>query len=125
MTDALRRRLAEVRGRRAEIWAAWLLRLKGFRVLDRRWRGPGGEIDLVARRGSLILFVEVKARNHRADALAAIHPAAPAPITAAASAWLARKTHRTGADPRLRFDVITVRPAHLPRHLADAFRPPS
>jgi putative endonuclease len=58
----MKRQSAERGGRRAESLAAWWLRLKGWRILARRVRTPVGEIDLVARRGRTIAFVEVKAR---------------------------------------------------------------
>ena len=53
---------AEKRGRGAETVAAWWLRLHGWRILARRARVPGGEVDIVARRGRTLAFVEVKAR---------------------------------------------------------------
>ena len=55
--------LNEQRGRRAENIAAMFLRLKGYTILDRRCRTPFGEIDIIARRGKTIVFVEVKARR--------------------------------------------------------------
>ena len=77
------RRLAERRGRRAETLAAWYLRLKGYRILARRYRTPVGEIDLIVRRGRLVAFVEVKRRPTEAEAAEAVtRPAAgasPAP----------------------------------------------
>ncbi len=57
-----RRRQAERLGRVAEAKAAMLLRLKGYRISAQRWKSPAGEIDLIARRGSAVAFVEVKAR---------------------------------------------------------------
>jgi putative endonuclease len=57
-----KRRRAWRRGRLAESMAAFLLRLKGFRILARGYKVPVGEIDIIARRGRLIAFVEVKAR---------------------------------------------------------------
>lgn len=56
------RRHAAGFGRRAEWLAALLLSLKGYRILARNYVVRGGEIDLVARRGSTVIFVEVKAR---------------------------------------------------------------
>jgi putative endonuclease len=56
---------AEKRGRGAETLACWYLRLKGWRILARRARVPGGEVDIVARRGRIVAFVEVKARPTR------------------------------------------------------------
>ncbi len=54
-----RRRQAEQSGRRGERLAAWWLRLKGWTILDRRVRTPAGEVDLIARRGSLVAFVNM------------------------------------------------------------------
>ena len=56
------RQAAEKRGRGAETLACWYLRLHGWRILARRARVPGGEVDIVARRGRTLAFVEVKAR---------------------------------------------------------------
>ena len=56
------RRQARARGRLAEAAAALLLRLKGYRILERNWRSPAGEIDIVARRRHTLAFIEVKHR---------------------------------------------------------------
>ena len=71
-----RRQGAERLGRRAESIAAWYLRLKGYRILARRYRTPLGEIDLVAKRGQTLAFVEVKARTsqEQGSALETITP---------------------------------------------------
>ena len=63
-----RRVAAEQRGRGAERIAAWWLRLRGWRILAQRARVPGGEVDLIARRGRIVAFVEVKARRRDASA---------------------------------------------------------
>ena len=78
------RQSAERAGRLAETVCALLLRLKGYAVLDRRYRAPGGEIDIVARRGNTVAFVEIKMRRTLADALEALGPAQRARIAAAA-----------------------------------------
>jgi putative endonuclease len=57
------KRQADKRGRRAEFWAACVLRLKGYRILRRNYRVAVGEIDLIARRGRVLAFVEVKYRG--------------------------------------------------------------
>lgn len=116
MTD---RAAAEARGRRAESLAAWALRLKGWRILARRARTPLGELDLVARRGGLVIFVEVKARATGDDALAAIDPSKQARLVRAARAFLARRPDL--ATCRLRFDAIAVESGAWPRHIAGAF----
>ncbi len=58
----MNREAAEKRGRGAETLACWWLRFHGWRILARRARVPGGEVDIIARRGKVLAFVEVKAR---------------------------------------------------------------
>ncbi|MCC7272645.1 MAG: YraN family protein [Alphaproteobacteria bacterium] len=118
---APRRAAAERLGRRAEAWAGWLLRLKGYRVLERRWRGPVGEIDLVARRGSTLAVIEVKARPLAVAAAAAVDGRARRRLARAAAAFLAGRPDLAGLA--VRFDVVLVVPGRLPRHLVDAWRP--
>src|SRR5262249_45657019 len=76
-------------GLSGETRAAGLLLAKGFRIAARRWRSPVGEIDLVARRGRLLVFVEVKARVRLDDAAEAVTERQKRRIAAAAAAWLA------------------------------------
>jgi putative endonuclease len=114
------RRGRERAGRFAELLAAWLLRARGFRVLARRYATPVGEIDLVARRDKLLVFIEVKRRATRDDALIALQPQQQARIARAAEAFLQR--HREFAAHDLRFDLVAVVPWRLPHHLVDAWR---
>jgi putative endonuclease len=114
------RRRAEALGLSAETVAAWFLRLRAHRILDRRFRSHCGEIDIVARRGRTLVFVEVKARASFEAALDAVTPRSRARILAAADLWVARRPRYADFDRR--FDVVLVRPWRLPRHLADAFR---
>ncbi|MGH2342690.1 YraN family protein [Segnochrobactraceae bacterium EtOH-i3] len=106
-------------GLRAETRAAWWLRLKGYRILARRARFSRGEIDLIARRGSTIAIVEVKARASVAAAIEAVTPAARRRIVAAAGQWLARNPAFAGCG--VRFDIIALAPRRLPVHIASAF----
>jgi putative endonuclease len=106
-------------GLSAETRAAALLLAKGYRIVARRWRSPVGEIDLVARRGRVLVFVEVKARVSFDDAAEAVTPRQQRRITAAAAAWLASHPH--DADRDIRFDVVLVAPWRIPRHLPAAF----
>ncbi|MCW5696986.1 MAG: YraN family protein [Bauldia sp.] len=110
---------AERRGRSAETLAAAFLRAKGYRILARRFRVPVGEVDLVAKRGRTLAFVEVKARRTGDAGLEAISPQGRARIARAAEAYLAR--YPAAAALTLRFDVIVVAPWRLPRHLVGAF----
>ncbi|MBP0577747.1 YraN family protein [Labrys sp. LIt4] len=115
----LERQAAFRAGLNAETRAGWLLRLKGYRLLARRFKVPGGEIDLIARRGGTLVFVEVKARAEVAVALEAITPGQQRRIATAARAWLAR--HPDHAALTQRFDAVFVTPWHWPRHQPNWF----
>ena len=113
------RRKAERGGRRAERLAAWWLRLKGWRILAMRARTPVGEVDLIARRGRILAFIEVKARASLDDAAYAVTPRQQRRIIDAAQGWL--MAHPEHADFELRFDAVLIAPRRLPRHLLAAF----
>ena len=115
-----RRTAAQRRGRRAEWLAAWRLRLKGFRIVARNLRTPVGEIDLVARRFDLVVFVEVKAREDEAAAAESLGPRQRARIGRAAAYFLARRPDLAAC--RIRFDVMLFASGQLPRHVIDAWR---
>jgi putative endonuclease len=112
------RRRAETWGRRAEEVAAWWLRLKGYRILAKRVRTPFGEVDLVIRRGSTLVFVEVKARLDAASAAAAITPVNQRRVLRASNALLARFGKGCAA---VRIDVVLISPWRLPRHIVGAW----
>jgi putative endonuclease len=118
MPDPLRRS-AERRGRRSELLAAAYLMAKGYRLVQRRFRTPVGEIDLIMRRGRTIVFVEVKQRPSEAAALEAVTAKGRERVARAARYWLAGRPAAAGLD--YRFDVVAVLPVRLPRHLAGAF----
>ena len=113
------RRAAHARGLVAEGMAAWLLRFKGYRVLATRYRTPLGEIDIVARRGNVLAFVEVKARTNLEAGLEAIAAEGYRRIEAAADLYLSR--HPQFANFTLRFDLVVVRPRRWPHHIENAF----
>ena len=106
-------------GLSAESRGAAFLIAKGFRILARRWRSPVGEIDIVARRYHLLIFVEVKARERLDDAAWSVTERQRARIVAAAEAWLARYPDERIRD--IRFDVILVAPGRIPQHIPAAF----
>lgn len=98
--------------------AAWLI-AKGFRIVARRWKSPLGEIDIVARRRQLLIFVEVKARASLDDAAESVTPRQRRRIAAAAEAWLALNPDDSVRD--IRFDAMLIAPGKLPRHIPAAF----
>jgi putative endonuclease len=113
------RQVAFRTGLSAESRAAALLIAKGFRILARRWRSPVGEIDIVARRRKVLLFVEVKARERLDDAAWSVTERQRSRIVAAAEAWLA--AHGSDGIEDIRFDAILVAPGRMPRHIVSAF----
>ena len=113
------RQIAFALGLSAESRAAALLIAKGFRILARRFKSPVGEIDIVARRRQLLVFVEVKARADLDEAAWSVTPRQQQRIAAAAEAWLAGNLDESIRD--IRFDAILVAPGKLPRHIPAAF----
>jgi len=103
-----KKRVAFFRGHSAERLAAFALMLKGFRIVARRYRTRLGEIDLIARRGDLILIVEVKARSSVEAAQLAVTSSAMRRIEGA-------------ADMSLRFDLVAVLPRRWPKHVPAFF----
>lgn len=111
---------ADRAGRRAELWAAWLLRLKAYRIVARNYKCRLGEVDIIARRGRVLVFVEVKYRHHRDTAKAAVTPHQWGRIARAAQDFTAR--HRALRGLVWRFDLVACAPRTWPRHIADCWR---
>lgn len=118
-----RKRAAERRGRWAELLAEFALRLKGYRILDRRYRTRLGEIDLVVKRGEIIAFVEVKARTDRRAAIDSVPAATQHRIRAASDLWIGRMLaqRRPITHCSYRYDIVAVEPKRWPAHFPDAF----
>jgi putative endonuclease len=110
---------SERRGRLAESLALWSLRLKGYRLLARRYKSPQGEVDLIMRKGDVTAFIEVKARESENLALESVTERQARRISAAARFWMARD--RKANLGICRFDIVTVRPYHWPQHIENAF----
>ena len=106
-------------GLSAESRAAAYLMAKGYRILAKRFRTPHGEIELVARKRNLLVFVEVKARASLDEAAYAVTPRQQQRIINAAQGWL--MAHPEHAEFDMRFDAMLIAPRHLPRHLLAAF----
>ncbi len=117
MKDRQRR---EEQGRRGEVLAAWYLRLMGWRILARRVKTPRGEIDLIARRGRTIAFVEVKWRRRAEDLDQAIDEYRLRRVAAAAEAVAARFVPAGNIQ---RIDVLLLAPGRWPRHIVNAWQP--
>jgi putative endonuclease len=112
------RRAAERSGRRAEWRAAWWLRLHGWRILAMRARTPAGEVDLVARRGRILAFVEVKARADEVAAAEALDDWRLRRVARAAEALIPRYAR---AGDTIRIDALFMIPGRWPRYLTNVW----
>ena len=114
------REAAERQGRRGEGFAAWWLRLRGWRIVARRVKTPRGEVDLIARRGRTVLFCEVKWRSTVLERDRAIDDFRLRRVAAAVEA-IAHRYLRDGDNPRI--DVLLLAPRRWPRHIVNAWQP--
>ncbi len=116
------RQAAERAGRRAESWAALYLRLKGYRILEMRYKTKYGEVDIVAMRGKAVVFIEVKQRKTLAATIGSVGYQAEQRIMDAAEVFLTRFSKTLAQDYAIRFDVIYVIGRWKIHHMRDAFR---
>lgn len=127
MNDVRRqkKRKAYFWGQGAEWLSVLLLMVKGYRVLARRFKCKVGEIDLIARKGKLICFIEVKARKTKQEALEAVSFRQQQRIIRAAEWYLTKNCSgikESFQGTSYRFDIITVEPWRLPTHVKDAWQ---
>ncbi|CAH0496525.1 YraN family protein [Novosphingobium sp. CECT 9465] len=111
---------AERRGRKGEALAAWWLRLAGWRILARRVKLAVGEVDIVARRGRTVAFIEVKWRRDAAGLAGAIDAYRLRRVARAAEAIAPKFVHH---GDTMRIDVILIAPRCWPRRIANAWQP--
>ncbi len=106
-------------GAQSEEKACGFLRDHGYRIIGRNWRTRSGEIDIIARDGDIVVFVEVKARTSDGfgGAEGAVNHAKQQRVIAAAQAFI----EQTQCELPTRFDVVAIRPGSV-RHYEDAFR---
>ncbi|MCC9621137.1 YraN family protein [Thalassospira sp. MA62] len=117
-SDTTRRKRAERAGRRAETICGIWLRLKGYQILATRHKSPLGEIDIIARRGNILIAVEVKNRSDRATALYAVTPKQQNRIARSLGAYAVHIGH-TGD---LRLDLMIIRHWGRIEHLRNAWQ---
>ena len=118
--------MSTAKGQEGEERASRYLRRRGYRVVDRNVRAGRGELDIVARKGDLLVFVEVKSYPNREQGLLAVHEDKCDRLRSAASAYRGR--HAELATLQCRFDLIILTPSGgmspFPKveHLQDVFR---
>jgi putative endonuclease len=113
-------------GQRGEQRAAWFYRLRGYRIVARNVRLRGGEIDLIVRRGGLLVFVEVKARQSIAAGYGvdAVNRRKKLQLISLADQYLAQHPH----EGEVRHDILSLfwnGWRFIVTHFPDAFRPVS
>jgi len=106
-------------GRRAEVWAALVLLLRGYRILGFRLRTRQGEIDLLALKGGVLAVVEVKSRLTAQAALEAVKPDQRDRLRRAGAQLMQNRPSLKGCT--LRLDLMVVSPGRWPRHIPDAW----
>jgi putative endonuclease len=117
--DFASRQRAEQRGHKGETMAVWWLRLKGYRIIARRFKTKLGEVDIIARRRDVVAMVEVKARATLLEAMDAVDHSTMRRIEAAGDLWLAKQ--RDHARLNIRYDLIAILPRKLPVHVESLF----
>ncbi len=109
-------------GRDGEEQVIRYLRRIGYRIIDRNFRCSYGEIDIVAREGATLVFVEVRTRSSAAwgSALETVGSIKQARLSRAAAVYLAKHDHLTFDD--CRFDVVGITEGEIV-HAESAFLP--
>ncbi|MEE2565420.1 YraN family protein [Hyphobacterium marinum] len=115
-----KRQAAEARGRRAETLTAIWLMAKGYRILARRARTPYGELDLVAKRGPVLAFVEVKTSDKQGRAVHALSPRQQGRLIRAGAWFRSRSDEFARLQPR--FDLMIIEPGRWPEHRRGAWQ---
>jgi putative endonuclease len=107
------------KGLRAETFAKLWFRCKGYRILAERYKTPSGEIDLIAKKSRVLVFVEVKLRKTKQAAAEAIHSKNRSRVTTAAALYL--QCHPEYSKLEMRFDALVLSPAAWPQHICNAW----
>jgi putative endonuclease len=123
MTKTANRQQRYKKGRWAELYAAAYLFCRGYRILAWRYKAKVGEIDLIARRGNMLIFIEVKARMGRLSGLDAVSNQSWQRIARTAAHFSKRYHAHAGLPSFWRYDLVVVTPWRLPYHQVDTYRP--
>lgn len=122
MNSKADRQKFERAGRRAETLACWFLRLKGYKILARRFKTKQGEIDIIAQRRKNIIMAEVKQRAGMDNLHETVSYKNSQRIMNAAEIFLNNHHKLYSADYELRFDIIHIIGRWKIIHIQDAFR---
>lgn len=103
----------------AESLAAFYLRICFYSIISRRYKSDVGEVDIIARRGKRLVFIEVKARKNKDDAYAAFTLHQQNRIVRAAKLFIAKNPKYN--ESNIRFDLILICPAFFIKHIKNAW----
>ena len=112
----------EKAGRRAENLACFYLRLKGYRILERRFKVRQGEVDIVARKGNIIAMIEVKQRASDEAADKSVSYENQTRLMDAAEIYINQSRHFRDTEFELRYDFLYVIGRWKIRHITNAFQ---
>ena len=112
----------EKAGRRAETLSCWYLRLKGYLILERRYKTRQGEIDIIAKKRNSIIITEVKQRAHAHNLHETVSFKNSQRIINAAEIFMSRHPRYQATNFELRFDIVHVIGRWKIIHIKDAFR---
>lgn len=119
------RRAKEIEGRKAEDHVARWLKFRGWKILAERFKVSEGEVDLIARRKNIIIFVEVKQREKLPVTEDIVTHMNVARVMDAAEIWVERNFEALGIDFEIRFDLAMiegrVRPLSKVKYVENAF----
>ncbi len=102
----------------AEFYAECYLRIKGYSIKERRYKTKVGEIDIIAKKSGVIIFLEVKKRKSLDDALLCITEKMKKRILDAAKIYLMKE--KLNSDSSVRFDIIAVSGFKI-KHIVNSF----
>lgn len=105
------------------MWSEWFvsicLQMLGYKILSKRFKTKLGEVDLIARKRSVLVFVEVKNRKKLSDALGVVDIRTQKRIINAAKLFVQKHPYEGGKG--FRFDVIALYSGICVRHIRNAF----
>jgi putative endonuclease len=122
MKSLEQKRAYEIAGRRAETLACLYLRLKGYRILERRFKVRQGEVDIIARKGKIIAMIEVKQRASELVAQNSVTYENQNRLMDAAEIYINQNRALRGIDFELRYDFIYVIGRCKIQHIKNAFQ---
>lgn len=122
MTTKRQKQSYEKAGRRAESLACLYLRLKGYRILERRFKVRQGEVDIIARKGKAIAMIEVKQRATVIAAENSVSFQNQTRLMDAAEIYINQSRELEGSDFELRYDFFYIIGRWKIRHITNAFQ---